>query len=146
MSPAHPHAARFQKAREVHRTELAEDYVEVVLDLQEEFGEARMTEVAQRIGVAHPTVVKAMRRLEKEGLVELEPYRPVRLTPAGRELALACRTRHRIVKDFLVALGLSDAAAELEAEGMEHHVGKETLALMQKFTASRPDAQSESGI
>lgn len=142
MSPGHPHAARFQKTREVHRAELAEDYVEVVLDLQEELGEARTTEIAQRIGVAHPTVVKAMRRLEKEGLVKLEPYRPVQLTKAGQELALACRKRHRIVKEFLVALGLTDAVAELEAEGMEHHVGAETLRLMQKFT----DAQSESGM
>jgi DtxR family manganese transport transcriptional regulator len=117
--------------------ELAEDYVEVILDLIEESGEARTTEIADRIGVAHPTVAKAMRRLEREGLVRLEPYRPTVLTEEGMILARECRSRHRIVVQFLIALGLDSQSAETEAEGIEHHVSSSTLELMEKFTLAQ---------
>lgn len=128
-----PRAERFRLTRAAHRVELAEDYVEVILDLVEESGEARTTDVAERIGVAHPTVTKALRRLEKEGLVTLTPYRPLALTEAGLQMARECRSRHRVVVEFLVALGLDLEAAEQEAEGMEHHVSARTLDLMDAF-------------
>ncbi|MCW5936675.1 MAG: manganese-binding transcriptional regulator MntR [Fimbriimonadaceae bacterium] len=126
-------ADRFERTREAHRAELAEDYVEVVLDLIEDTGEARVTEIAAKLGVAHPTVAKALRKLEREGLVELVPYRPVRLTSAGLNLARECRERHRIVVRFLLVLGLDAESAELEAEGIEHHVSEKTLLLMSRF-------------
>jgi DtxR family manganese transport transcriptional regulator len=135
VETANPHAKRFQRTREAHRSEVAEDYVEAILDLTEDHGEARLTEIASRLGVAHPTVAKAMRRLAKEGLVDLTAYRPAKLTPAGHKLALKCRKRHRVVADFLVALGLDPEGAEVEAEGMEHHVSEKTLSLMERFVA-----------
>lgn len=137
MRTVDPRAERFRQTREAHRVELAEDYVEVILDLLEETGEARTTDVAERIGVAHPTVTKALKRLEKEGLVLLTPYRPLALTEQGYEMARVCRVRHRIVVEFLVALGLDGESAETEAEGMEHHVSPRTLELMETFVSSQ---------
>jgi DtxR family manganese transport transcriptional regulator len=134
VKPQNPVAQRFEQTRRAHRSELAEDYVEAILELTEEQGEARTTNLALRIGVAHPTVAKALRRLQKEGLVELSPYRPVTLTREGRRLAHDCRKRHRVVVEFLVALGLKPEGAELEAEGIEHHVGAKTLRLMERFS------------
>jgi DtxR family transcriptional regulator, manganese transport regulator len=137
MSTGVAHSQRFERTREAHRTELAQDYVEVILDLIDEQGEARMTEVATRLGVTHPTVVKALRRLQTEGLVSLKPYRAIRLTEEGESLAQECRRRHKTVVAFLVALGLDEANADAEAEGIEHHVGKETLGLMAAFVTAR---------
>ena len=54
-------------------------------------------------------------------------YRAVFLTEAGHTLAQRCRERHRIVRDFLIALGIDPATAESDAEGIEHHVSDETL-------------------
>ena len=45
--------------------------------------------------------------------------------------------RHAIVLQFLRALGVSDRTARIDAEGMEHHVSEETLAIMQRFTQER---------
>lgn len=128
-----PFNNRFERTREAHRTELAQDYVEIILDLIEGEGEARLTEIASRLGVAHPTVSKALQRLETEGLVVLKPYRSVRLTTAGEHLASECRARHQVVARFLVKLGLDPVTAEEEAEGIEHHVGAQTLLLMDEF-------------
>ncbi len=125
---------RFVKTREAHRDELAQDYVEVILDLIEEGGEARLTDIAAKIGVAHPTVSKALRRMHSEGLVWLRPYRALQLTEQGRRLALECRVRHKIVFEFLLSLGLDKEVAEVDSEGIEHHVSQETLDAMQAFT------------
>ncbi|MDX1464419.1 MAG: MarR family transcriptional regulator, partial [Halomonas sp.] len=58
----------FRKARDARRTELAEDYVELISDLIADSGEARQIDIARRLGVAQPTVAKMLKRLAEEGL------------------------------------------------------------------------------
>ena len=49
-------------------------------------------------------------------------------------LADKARDRHRIVRDFLVTIGVPEAIAEEDAEGIEHHVSSETLAVFASIT------------
>ena len=93
-----------------------EDYTELIADLIARQGEARTTDIAERLGVAHPTASKAIGRLEREGLAVAKPYRGVSLTAAGRTMAERSRRRHRLVVDFLVAVGAPREAAEADAE------------------------------
>ena len=127
------HAHGFRQAREARRLELVEDYVELISDLIRAGGEARQVDIAARLGVAQPTVAKMLRRLADEGLVSQRPYRGVFLTEAGEAVAEAARARHHIVESFLLALGVSPEAARRDAEGIEHHVGDETLEAFQAF-------------
>jgi DtxR family manganese transport transcriptional regulator len=101
----------FRRTRSDHQAELAEDYVELIAELIEERGEARGSDVAQRLGVANATVVKTLKRLQDEKLIEQEPYRAIFLTATGRDLAEAGRRRHRIVEAFLRAIGVDDRNA-----------------------------------
>jgi DtxR family manganese transport transcriptional regulator len=68
-----------------------------------------------------------LKRLVADNLVVQKPYRGVFLTESGRRLATRSRERHRVVQDFLVALGVSPETARCDAEGLEHHVSQETL-------------------
>lgn len=133
-------AAAFQRMRDAHSTEMAEDYVELIGDLITETGEARLTDLAENLGVTHATAAKVVQRLQREGLVESRPYRSIFLSEAGQAMAAASRERHRIVHDFLVAMGVSEMTAEADAEGMEHHVSAETLAMFVRITAERRKA------
>jgi DtxR family manganese transport transcriptional regulator len=134
--PAEPtQAVRFGKARLAQSNALFEDYVELVADLIDAFGEARTTEVAKRLGVTHPTAVKGLGRLKREGLVTSRPYRGIFLTDAGRKLADQARARHRLVVKLLVAVGVPSEAAEADAEGMEHHASDATLKAFARFLA-----------
>ncbi|WP_282187694.1 manganese-binding transcriptional regulator MntR [Azospirillum sp. TSO22-1] len=126
-------AANFQRVREAHQTEVAEDYVELIADLIDTAGEARAADIARRLGVAHPTVVKTIARLQRDGLVESQPYRSIFLTEAGRAMAERSRQRHAIVVGFLKAIGVSAETAERDAEGVEHHVSDETLAAFERI-------------
>jgi DtxR family manganese transport transcriptional regulator len=119
--------------REAHETELIEDYIELIADLVDVEGEARAVEVARRLGVRQATVAKMVRRLEERGLVATAPYRPIHLTEAGRTMAESSRRRHAVVLGFLRAMGVSEATARIDAEGIEHHVSDETLELMRRF-------------
>ena len=130
-------ARRFGKTRSAQATALLEDYLELIADLLATEGEARPTDIARRLGVSHTTVVKTIARLNREGLARARPYRGVFLTEKGQELASRIRSRHRLVVDFLVALGVPAEAAEADAEGIEHHVSEATASAFARFLDSR---------
>ena len=124
---ARQQAERFQRVREAHQTELAEDYVELIADLIDATGEARVVDLATRLGVSSATVNNALQRLQRDGLVSTKPYRSIFLTAEGRDMAVAARERHGLVREFLVSLGVDAATADSDAEGIEHHVSAATL-------------------
>lgn len=132
-------AAAFRRTREAHKSEVAEDYVELIGDLIAEQGEARLTDVAENMAVTQATAAKIIARLKREGLVENKPYRSLFLTEAGSHMADRSRVRHRVVYDFLRALGIEDAVAEADSEGMEHHVSDVTLRAIAQLTAQMRD-------
>ena len=129
-------AAKFERIRKAHHSEVMEDYVEMIADLIDETGEARAVDLAARFGVKSPTVNATVQRLQREGLVDTKPYRSIFLTDEGTKLAQACKERHQIVHDFLVSLGVPSDVADADAEGMEHHISDLTLSLFKKATQS----------
>ncbi|MGD9864037.1 MAG: manganese-binding transcriptional regulator MntR [Pseudodonghicola sp.] len=128
-------ADRFSQARAAQSMTILEDYAEMIGDLIEELGEARITDIARRMGVTHPTATKAVARLKREGLAISRPYRGVFLTDEGLALADRVRARHRTVVAVLVALGVPPETAEMDAEGMEHHVSDVTLKAFETYLA-----------
>lgn len=128
---------RFQRTREDHSRETAEDYCELIDSLIEEVGEARAVDLADKLGISHVAVSKTVQRLQREGLVTSLPYRSIFLTEEGKKLAAKSKERHALVHDFLVALGVPDEVAESDAEGIEHHVSDQTLAAMRNFLQTR---------
>jgi DtxR family manganese transport transcriptional regulator len=134
---AKQHSARHERTRHDHRSETAEDYVEAVAELIEENHICRVTDLARHFAVSHVTVSKTVSRLKSAGLLTSQPYGPIELTREGKRLATKAKQRHQIVLDFLLALGISQRVAEMDAEGIEHHVSQETLLQFRKFTAAQ---------
>lgn len=126
------HARQYASVRRAHETELIEDYVELIGELLAAEGEARAVDIARRMGVRQATVTKMIGRLSELGLVESLPYRSIFLTEQGRAMAERSRKRHAVVLQFLRAIGVSDATARIDAEGVEHHVSDETLEVMRR--------------
>ena len=124
------HGAR---TRRDHSQELAQDYVEMIAELIAKTGEARLTDLARGLGVTHVTANRTLKRLQRQGLVTSQPYRSIFLTSNGRSLAKESRDRHETVVRFLIALGVPEEIAESDAEGIEHHVSRETLAAFVRY-------------
>ena len=133
-------AAAFQQARVARRSELLEDYVELIDELVRATGEARQVDIAAYLGVAQPTVARTLNRLLDAGLIEKKPYRGIFLSEAGLRLAEEGRERHAIVETFLIDIGVAPETASCDAEGIEHHVSRETLAAFRAYSISKRDA------
>lgn len=126
-------AEAFRQARQARRAELSEDYVELISSLLANGGEARQVDIAERLGVAQPTVARMLKKMIEDGLVQRKPYRGIFLTDAGRHMAVQSRARHEIVEKFLLSLGIDAETALRDAEGIEHHVSAKTLDAFRKF-------------
>jgi DtxR family manganese transport transcriptional regulator len=137
VRPALPPSETFRRSRRDRALETAQDYVEAIADLSVSLGEARVVDLARRLGVTHVTVNRTLVRLQKIGLVNTKPYRAMFLTEAGHKLAAECKQRHQTVVSFLRSLGISERIAELDAEGIEHHVSPETLAAFERLLNKR---------
>ncbi len=132
-----------RRTRRDHATETAEDYVEAVADIMDESGSCRVVDLAKRFAVSHVTVTRVVARLQDEGLLSTEPYRPISLTPKGKRLAAKSRHRHKIVYQFLLAIGVDDTTAAIDAEGIEHHVSPMTLRRFEELTARLHGSSTE---
>ncbi len=129
-SASNPHA----RTRSDHTTETAEDYVEAIASIIDDRGSCRGVDLAKRFAVSHATVNRSVTRLQKQGLISTRPYRPIVLTSKGKKLASISKERHQTVHDFLIAIGVDEATAAVDAEGIEHHVSKKTLDCLKQVT------------
>jgi DtxR family transcriptional regulator, manganese transport regulator len=132
VRPSAQQAENLRRSRRDRAVETTQDYVEAIADLSATRGEARVVDLARRLGVTHVTVNRTLSRLQQAGYVNTQPYRAIFLTDAGCELARECKRRHETVAAFLRTLGVSKKTAELDAEGIEHHVSPETLAAFER--------------
>ena len=132
VRPSALQAESLHQTRCDHASETAQDYVEAIADLAVSLGEARVVDLARRLGVTHVTVNRTLARLQQAGYVTTQPYRGIFLTDAGRKLAAYAKRRHEVVAAFLRSLGVPERVAEMDAEGIEHHVSPETLAAFER--------------
>lgn len=109
----------------------SEDYLESILMLSEEQDVVHRVDVAKRMNVSQAAVNKAMKILVEKGYL-YEEGKHLFLSPEGRAYAEAVYEKHRIIRDFLMACGVSASTAEEDACHMEHHISEETFSMMKE--------------
>ncbi len=98
-----------------------EDYIKTVYSL-EAIGEPVTTSaVASQLHIANGSVSAMLKKLSQVRLLHYKPYQGVRLTAAGRRMALRIVRRHRLWEVFLAErLGFPWDQVHDEAERLEH--------------------------
>ena len=105
-----------------------EHYLRAIYDLEQEKGYARVTDIAERLGVAKPAVSVALRSLRGSGLVDHRVYESVHLTEDGTHRAKGVSGKFSILQSFLIeVLGVSEEQALVDACLMEHYVSPTTM-------------------
>jgi DtxR family Mn-dependent transcriptional regulator len=102
-----------------------ENYVKTIYQLSdpEQSTAVATGQIASALGLLPGTVTSMLKTLDESNLAKYTPYEGVRLTPAGRALALRVLRRHRLIEQFLVeTLHLTWDEVHEEAENMEHSV------------------------
>jgi len=124
-------------------TESLEDYLEVIFRLLQIQKVVRVRDIAKSKSVKTSSVVSALQRLAREGLVEYHQREYVDLTEEGRSLGFRLYQRHTFLKRFLTDfLQVDPVTAEQDACSMEHSISVETLeriAAMSEFLTYSKD-------
>jgi len=116
-------------------TERTEDYLEAIDTVVEKKGYARVKDVSDILGVALSSVTEMFQKLSEAGYINYEKYSGVTLTEPGRKIAKETKEKHRILREFLLILGVDNAIADEDACKIEHVVNVETLDRLTKFVA-----------
>lgn len=102
--------------------ESAENYLEMILMLQQRKGYARSVDVAAELGVSKPSVSFAMKNFRENGFVTMDDAGHIELTDSGRIIAERMYERHSMLYNFLVALGVDEPTAYSDACKIEHDI------------------------
>src|SRR5919204_2391304 len=107
----------------------AQDYLKEIYKLEADRGRATTSAIAERMGVAPPSVTAMLKKLAALGLVEHERYRGVRLTGAGTKAAIEVIRHHRLLEQYLSeSLGMPIDEVHDEADRLEHALSEELEA------------------
>lgn len=107
--------------------ESAEDYLEAILILRERQGAVRSIDVVRQLELTKPSVSVAMKRFRENGYIEMDADGFISLLPPGEEIAQRIYGRHKLLTRLLMALGVSEEAADADACKMEHDLSDETF-------------------
>ena len=111
----------------------AEDYLRVAYEIIERKGYARIKDVAGELGVQPSTAVEMMKKLHGNAFVFYEKYGGITLTPRGKEVAEAVKTRHDTFKKFLEIILVPKDIALKDAHILEHQLDPKTILQFTKF-------------
>jgi DtxR family Mn-dependent transcriptional regulator len=107
-------------------SEAIQDYLKSVYKLQAADGHVTIGAVARDQGVSPASASAMVKKLAALELLEHEPYRGARLTPAGERVALEVIRHHRLIELYLAeTLGLDVDDVHDEADRLEHVISEE---------------------
>jgi DtxR family transcriptional regulator, Mn-dependent transcriptional regulator len=100
-----------------------EEYLEAIYNIHMEGEVVIGARLAEKFGVAPPSVTEMLKRLMRDGYVEMDQKRQVTLTEKGYQSAEAVLRRHRLTERFLVdMLGMQWHQVHEEACRLEHFI------------------------
>lgn len=109
-------------------SENLEDYLEVILELEQTSKVARAKDIADKLSLQPGSVTGALKTLAAKGYVNYKPYSFITLTPKGKKRAADIAYRHAAIKDFLIkVLQIDTNTAEDAACRMEHAIDQATI-------------------
>jgi Mn-dependent DtxR family transcriptional regulator len=131
-----------EKAIHEQHTDRMEDYLEVIYELIKKKGYATQTDISESLNVSLSGVSKMLQRLDESKCLKYEKYRGINLTEEGIEVAENIHERHGLLSEFFKMIGVDEYIANVDAEGIEHHIHPQTLRKLREFIRKhkkRPD-------
>lgn len=120
--------------------ESGENYLETILMIQQEKGTVRSIDVARQMEFSKPSISRAMSLLRENGYILMDKSGLITLTESGYEVASRIYERHRLLTQWLIALGVTPEVAAADACRLEHDVSEETFQRLKEHISgqSRP--------
>jgi len=111
-----------------------EDYLTAIYRNLDEAGEIKPNILASKLEISNAAVTDMLRKLSREGFVDYQKYKSVRLTNDGELYAKNMLRRHRLWEVFLnQTLGMPWDKIHDEAEKLEHSSSDELINRLEEF-------------
>lgn len=104
-----------------------EDYIEQIYLLIKNKGYARVSDIAETLGVKPSSVTKMVQKLDQQNYLIYEKYRGIILTPYGQKMGKHLVYRHELLESLFRIIGVDEDRIYEEVEGIEHHLSPKTL-------------------
>lgn len=111
----------------------AEDYLESILVLQETCGQVRSIDIVNRLGYSKPSVSIAMKKLRESGYISMSPDGLITLNESGLAIAQQVYSRHKVITELFLLMGVSEKTAAEDACRVEHDLSQETFERIRAF-------------
>lgn len=118
----------------IHKS--GEDYLEAILMMQEQYGYIRSIDGANKLGVTKPSVSYATKQLRKNGYITMDKDSYITLTSSGMIIAERMYTRHKLLSQFFMTIGVSEKSALEDACKIEHDLSQETFDAVCRYVKS----------
>ena len=114
----------------IHKS--AEDYLEMILRLQESQEYVRAVDISIGLSVTKPSVSVAMRNLKDNGYITIDKDNHIRLTDTGLSIAQKIYERHKLLTDLFTQIGVDPRTAEEDVCKVEHDLSSDTFAAIKQ--------------
>lgn len=100
-----------------------ENYLKAIAEAESEGETVKAVTLVRWLGVSAPAVTMAIKRLRRDGLIQVAEEGQLTLTAAGRDIANRLLNRHHLIERMLTEIfGLEWYKVHDEAEQLEHAV------------------------
>ena len=117
----------------MHLQEAGEMYLESILRLSKEKALVRAIDVGEYMGYSKPSVSRALSILKRDDYVSVDDTGGISLTAKGMEVAKTMYTRHTVLSQLLMRLGVDEKTATEDACKIEHVISEKSFAAIQKY-------------
>ena len=100
-------------------------YLETIYILSQKKSHVRAIDVGEQMGYSKPSVSRALSILKRDDYVSL--------TAKGMEVAKTMYTRHTVLSQLLMRLGVDEKTATEDACKIEHVISEKSFAAIQKY-------------
>ncbi|EDN00905.1 iron dependent repressor DNA binding domain protein [Pseudoflavonifractor capillosus ATCC 29799] len=107
-------------------------YLETIYILSQNKSYVRAIDVGEHLGYSKPSVSRAMSILKKNGYVLVDADGAITLTESGMEIAQTMYTRHIVLSEMLMRLGVDEKTATEDACRIEHVISEESFLAVKK--------------
>jgi len=112
--------------------ESGEMYLETIYQLSQKSSCVRSIDISESMGYSKPSVSRAVNLLKTAGYIVMDEENFITLTDAGLEIAEKIYSRHTVLTELLLSIGVTGETASEDACKMEHAISDETFEAIKR--------------